>query len=42
MGYYNLVMPEGYAWDILNAVGELDALHFIDMYVFFKNNNLLI
>lgn len=31
MGYYNLVMPSDYAWDILNTVGELDALHFIDM-----------
>lgn len=25
-------MPSDYAWDILNIVGELDALHFIDMY----------
>ena len=31
MGYYNLIMPRESAWHILNQIGNMDALHFIDM-----------
>jgi len=31
MGLYNLVMPRENAWEILNELGELDALQFIDL-----------
>ena len=30
MGYYNLVMPRESSWEILNEIGNLDSLHFID------------
>ena len=30
MGYYNVVIPRESAWDVLNVLGELDCLHFID------------
>lgn len=28
--YYNLIMPRENAWEILNELGELDALHFVE------------
>lgn len=28
--YYNLIMPRENAWEILNQLGELDALHFVE------------
>jgi V-type H+-transporting ATPase subunit a len=31
MGYYNLVMSRESAWECLNELGELNALHFIEM-----------
>ena len=31
MGYYNLSMPRENAWEILNDLGELDCLQFIDL-----------
>jgi len=30
MGYYNLIMPREYAWEVLNELGNLDCLQFID------------
>jgi len=30
MGFYNLVMPREYAWEVLNELGGLDCLQFID------------
>ena len=30
MGYYDLIMPKESAWEILNEIGELDAVHFLD------------
>ena len=31
MGYYSLMMPREYAWEVLNELGELDSLQFVDM-----------
>jgi V-type H+-transporting ATPase subunit a len=31
MGYYTLIMPHESAWVILNELGKLDALQFIDL-----------
>ena len=31
MGFYNLVMSREDAWEILNELGEIASLHFIDM-----------
>ena len=33
MGYYNLVMSREGAWEILNELGEISSLHFIDMFI---------
>lgn len=30
MGFYNIVMPRESAWDILNELGTMDSVHFID------------
>lgn len=30
MGFYNLIMPRESAWEILNELGELNCLEFID------------
>ncbi len=30
MGFYDLVMPRESAWEILNELGEISALHFVD------------
>jgi V-type H+-transporting ATPase subunit a len=31
MGYYNIVMPRESAWEIMNEIGELSALQFVDL-----------
>jgi len=31
MGYFSLAASKEYAWDILNELGELDALQFVDL-----------
>ena len=31
MGYYNLVMSREASWEIINKLGNIDCLHFIDM-----------
>lgn len=31
MGYYNILMPREYAWEVLNELGELDAIQFVDL-----------
>jgi hypothetical protein len=31
MGYYNLLMSNEAAWEIINQLGSQDCLHFIDM-----------
>lgn len=28
MGFYNLVMSRESAWEIINRIGSIDALHF--------------
>jgi len=33
MKYYTILMPREYAWEILNELGELNALQFIDLNV---------
>lgn len=38
MGYYNLIIPRESAWEIMNRLGELGALHFVDLN---KNNGAL-
>lgn len=30
MKYYSLVLPRESAWDVMNQLGELDSLHFVD------------
>ncbi len=30
MGYYQVILPHESAWEILNELGELDCLHFVD------------
>lgn len=30
MGYYSIVMPHDSAWEILNELGELSAISFLD------------
>ena len=30
MGYYSLVVPRESAYDVVNTLGELDCLHFVD------------
>lgn len=30
MGYFNIMMPREYAWEVLNELGELDCLQFVD------------
>jgi len=30
MGYYQLVMPRESAWEILNEIGEISSVHFIN------------
>ena len=32
MGFYNLVMSRESAWYLLNELGSMSNLHFIDMY----------
>ena len=32
MGFYNLVMQRESAWHLLNELGSMSNLHFIDMY----------
>jgi len=31
MGYYNIVMPRESAWEIINELGELSAIQFVDL-----------
>jgi hypothetical protein len=31
MGFYNLVMPYESAWSVLNKIGRLNSLQFIDV-----------
>ena len=31
MGYYNIVMTHENAWQILNELGKIDSVHFLDM-----------
>jgi len=31
MGYFTILMPREYAWEVLNQLGELDALQFVDL-----------
>ena len=33
MGYYTIVMPREHAWEVLNELGELNALQFVDSNV---------
>lgn len=30
MGYYSLVVPRESAWEVVNALGDLDCIHFVD------------
>lgn len=30
MGYYSLVVPRESAWDVVNVLGDLNSLHFVD------------
>lgn len=30
MNYHNLIIPGEICWEILNELGEIDALHFIE------------
>ncbi len=30
MGLYDLIIPKESAWDILNELGEINGVHFID------------
>ena len=47
MGFYNLVLPRESAWQILNEIGSISTLHFIDMFkkkkkkfLFFSDNKI--
>ena len=31
MGYYTILMPREHAWEVLNQLGELNALQFVDL-----------
>jgi V-type H+-transporting ATPase subunit a len=31
MGYYNIIMPRESAWEIMNKLGDLKCVHFLDM-----------
>ena len=31
MGYFDIILPRESAWDIMNILGELDAIEFIDL-----------
>ena len=31
MGYYNLILPHESVWEILNELGELGVLQFVDL-----------
>ncbi len=31
MRYYNMIMPRESAWHILNQIGTMDTVHFVDM-----------
>ena len=39
MGFYNLVLPRESAWQILNEIGSISTLHFIDMFKKKKKNS---
>jgi V-type H+-transporting ATPase subunit a len=30
MGYYKLIIPRESAWNVMNELGELDCIHFVD------------
>jgi V-type H+-transporting ATPase subunit a len=30
MKYYNLVIPRESAWEVMNQLGDLECLHFVD------------
>lgn len=30
MNYHNLIIPGEMCWEVLNELGEIDALHFIE------------
>jgi len=30
MKYYNLVVPRESAWDVMNELGRISSLHFVD------------
>ncbi len=33
MGFYHLILPSESSWDILNELGRLNLLHFIDLNI---------